>query len=110
MSTNTAWINSCKLQGSGWLVNGNVVVVNIPTNGRCQMVLEWIAEGNTPAPEFTDAQASINAQAAINETSRAYLAFTDWYVIRKYERSIEIPSDITEARKKAADAVIDERS
>ena len=50
MENNTAWITSCKLNESGWLVNGNMSVPNDPANRDCADVLAWIAEGNTPAP------------------------------------------------------------
>ena len=74
MENNTAWITSCKLKESGWLVNGNMCVPNDPANRDCADVLAWIAEGNTPAPEFTDAEIAANTQAELNVTSRAYLA------------------------------------
>lgn len=37
--------------------------------------------------------------------SRAYLASTDWYVIRKIERNIEIPADIVALRLAAVNAI-----
>ena len=77
---NTAWITSCKLQTSGWLVNGSMGVPNDPANRHCADVLAWIAEGNTPDAQFTDAEIAANAQAELNETSQAYLASTDWYI------------------------------
>jgi hypothetical protein len=46
----TAWITSCKLQESGYLINGNMSVPNDPANRHYVMVQEWIAEGNTPEP------------------------------------------------------------
>ncbi len=107
MENNTVWITSCELQASGWLVNGNMSVPNDPANRHCADVLAWIAEGNTPAPEFTDAEIAANTQAAINATSRAYLESTDWYVIRHIERSIAIPLAVTRAREEAANSVID---
>ena len=60
---NTAWITSCKSQEFGYLVNGTMAVPNEPANRHCADVLAWIAEGNTPAPEFTDAEIAANAQA-----------------------------------------------
>ena len=103
---NTAWITSCKLNESGWLVNGNMSVPNDPANRHCADVLQWIAEGNTPAPEFTDAEIAANTQAELNATSRAYLASTDWYVTRRSDTSEAIPTDIDTARAEARAAIV----
>ena len=103
---NTAWITSCKSQESGWLVNGNMSVPNDPANRHCADVLAWIAEGNTPAPEFTDAEIAANAQELTNATSRAYLASTDWYVTRRSDTGEAIPTDIDTARAEARAAIV----
>ena len=106
MENNTAWITSCKSQESGWLVNGNMSVPNDPANRHCADVLQWIAEGNTPAPQYTDAEIAANTQAETNATSRAYLASTDWYATRKYETGVAIPADVTTAREAARSAIV----
>ena len=103
----TAWIISCKQQESGWLVNGNMSVPNDPANGHCGNILEWIADGNTPAPQYTEAEIAANAQAEINATSAAYLASTDWYVTRNTETGVAIPDDITAARADARAAIVE---
>ena len=106
IENNTAWITSCKLQNSGWLVNGNMGVPNDPANRHCADVLAWIAEGNTPAPQFTDAEIAANAQAETNATSQAYLASTDWYITRHAETAVAVPADVTTARAAARAAIV----
>ena len=106
MENNTAWITSCKLQTSGWLVNGNMAVPNDPANRHCQDALAWIAEGNTPAPEYTDAEIAANTQAETNATSQAYLASTDWYITRHAETAVAVPEEITTARASARAAIV----
>ena len=106
IENNTAWITSCKSQESGWLVNGTMSVPNDPANRHCADVLAWIAEGNTPAPEFTDAEIAANAQAEVNATSKAYLASTDWYITRQAESGVEVPADVTTARAEAREAIV----
>ena len=106
MENTTAWITSCKLSDFGWQVNGNMGVPNDPANRDCADVLQWIAEGNTPAPEYTDAEIAANTQAETNATSRAYLASTDWYATRKYETGVAIPADVTTAREAARSAIV----
>lgn len=46
-------------------------------------------------------------QIKINESSRAYLASTDWYVSRFAETGTPIPEDIKTKRQAARDVVID---
>ena len=107
IESNTAWIISCKTQEFGWLVNGNMLVPKDPANRHCVNILEWIAEGNTPAPQYTDEEIAANAQAEINATSAAYLASTDWYVTRNSETGAAIPDNITAARADARAAIVE---
>ena len=86
-------IETVKIQHNGWLVNGNMSVPNDTGNRDYHDVQEWISEGNTPDPEFTDAE--------INQENLAYLADTDWYVIRKADTGTAVPTDILDARAAA---------
>jgi len=106
MENSTAWITSCKLQDSGWLVNGTMSVPNDPANQDCADVLAWIAEGNTPAPEFTDADIAANTQAETNATSQAYLDSTDWYITRHAETAVAVPAEVTTARAAARATIV----
>ena len=106
VENNTAWITSCKLQDSGYLVNGTMSVPNDPANRDCQDVLAWIAEGNTPAPEFTDAEIAANAQSLVNSESLEYLKSTDWYITRHAETGVAVPADVTTARATARAAIV----
>ena len=106
MENNTAWITSCKTQTSGYLVNGNMSVPNDPANRHCADVLQWIAEGNTPSPQYTDAEIAANTQAELNATSQAYLSSTDWYITRHAETAVAVPDEITTARAAARAAIV----
>ena len=53
-----------------------------------------------PTPTAEELQAQKNAEA------RAYLASTDWYVVRKAETGTEIPADVIAARQAARDSVV----
>ena len=99
-------IETVKLQTSGYLINGNMSVPNDPANRHYVMVQEWIAEGNTPVPEFTASEVAANAQAVINGDSLDYLASTDWYVTRQAETGAAIPQDILTARAESRVAII----
>jgi len=52
-----------------------------------------------PPPTSEELQAQTNAEA------RAYLASTDWYVVRLSETGVPIPADVAEARKLARESV-----
>ena len=112
MENTTAWITSCKLQlniegnTSGYLINGTMSVPNDPANRHCADVLAWIAEGNVPAPEYTDAEIAANTQAELNATSQAYLDSTDWYITRHAETAVAVPADVTTARAAARAAIV----
>ena len=46
-------------------------------------------------------------QAKTNAEARAYLASTDWYVIRFQEIAVAVPTDIASARQAARDSIKD---
>jgi len=46
-------------------------------------------------------------QVIINMKARAYLASTDWYVIRLTETGVAIPQEITEKREAARQSIVD---
>jgi hypothetical protein len=44
-------------------------------------------------------------QSKVNAEARAYLASTDWYVIRFQEIAVAVPADIASARLAARDSI-----
>lgn len=44
-------------------------------------------------------------QAEINQEALAYLALTDWYVVRFSETGVSIPDDVKAKRQEARDAI-----
>jgi len=87
-------------------VNGTMIVPPSTDNADYVFVQEWIAEGNTPTPQYTDAQIAATAQAELNVSSQAYLASTDWYVTRHAETAVAVPEAITLARATARAAIV----
>ena len=49
-------IETVKIQGSGYLLNGTMSVPKANGNREYELIKEWLSEGNTPEPEFTDAE------------------------------------------------------
>lgn len=52
-----ATVQTVKIQGNGWLLNGTMSVPNADDNRDCQLIKRWLAvEGNIPEPEFDNTQ------------------------------------------------------
>ena len=47
-------IQTVKIQGQGYLLNGTMSVPKADGNKEYELIKQWISEGNTPAPEFTE--------------------------------------------------------
>lgn len=99
-------IETVKMESGCYRVNGTMVVPPSTDNADYFFVQEWIAAGNTPAPQYTDAEIAANTQAETNATSQAYLASTDWYITRHAETAVAVPADVTSARAAARAAII----
>ena len=56
-----AEIKSVKIQQNGWLLNGTMSVPDATGNRERELIKKWMAEGNTPEPEYT--QEELDAQA-----------------------------------------------
>lgn len=70
--------------------NGNNVSYSI----KAEEYKQWLEEGNTPEPEFTEEEirtAEINSQIA---EAKAYLASTGW-IWEKYNRNVLVLKDMT---------------
>ena len=46
-------INTVKIQGQGYLLNGTMLVPKADGNREYELIKQWLSEGNTPEPEFT---------------------------------------------------------
>jgi len=57
-------IQTVKLQQSGYLVNGSLSVPADPANRHYWLVQEWIDDGNSPEPEFSEAELLKNAKSS----------------------------------------------
>jgi hypothetical protein len=91
---NTIEITSVKVQGAGWLLNGNILVPNALGNSECNAILAWIAEGNIPEPEFTDAELLEQSNQKKIQEALQYLSSTDW-ITNKYNDEVIINKSIS---------------
>ena len=51
-------IQTVKISGGGYLLNGAVSVPKADGNREYEIIKQWLAEGNTPEPEFTEEELS----------------------------------------------------
>ena len=99
-------IETVKMESDCYRVNGTMIVPPSTDNADYFFVQEWIAAGNTPTPQYTDAEIAFNSQAETNATSQAYLDSTDWYITRHAETAVAVPEAITLARATARAAIV----
>ena len=101
-------IETVKLQGEGYLVNGSMSVPKADGNRHYKLVQEWIAEGNTPEPEFTEAELAEQENQKKIAEAKAYLASTDWIVTKIAELQLE-GVDVEPLKVKYADELAERK-
>ncbi|CAB4125039.1 hypothetical protein UFOVP59_69 [uncultured Caudovirales phage] len=69
-------------------------------NDTAEAAIAALAEAENPDP------AEI-AHTADREAAKAYLAETDWYITRAFERGVAIPDDVKAKRAAAVEALND---
>ena len=96
-------IKTVKLQSQGYLLNNTMYVPKADGNREYELIKQWLSEGNTPEPEFTEEEIQKQElQIKINE-AKHYLASTAWYVERLNDPSSgkAIPEDVLSKRAEA---------
>lgn len=66
----------------------------------------WIAEGNTPEPEFTEKEIEAQLQEQANAEARAKLGSLDWKVIRELERLMLAGTDLNLEREELRESIV----
>ena len=100
-------ITSVKLSEDGNTYSTNLG--SVPKGHRFELVVkEWEkVTGNVIEPCQTQAEKDAEVQNKVNNEARAYLASTDWYVIRLQESGTAIPQAILDARTVARSQVVE---
>ena len=88
-------------------LSDNACIPFAPGNRDYSEYQEWLAEGNTPEPAETEQEKAIRIQRETNATAKAYLAETDWYVVRMQETGTAIPQDVLDKRAAARASVVE---
>lgn len=82
--------------------NGNVVLSNQPRQISVRKLRKLQNVIESHANKLQE-----ETQKEINRQARAYLASTDWYVIRKEETGVAIPQEILDARAAARASIVE---
>ncbi len=101
-------IQTVKIQGNDYLLNGNMSVPgNAPGNREYELIKQWLSEGNTPEPEFTEEELQITSWNKQIQEAKAYLASTAWYVERLNDPSSGkvIPEEVLTKRAEARELI-----
>ncbi len=96
-----------KIQGQGYLLNGTMHVPKADGNREYELIKQWIAEGNTPEPEFTEEELQITSINKQIQEAKVYLASTAWYVERLNDPSSgkAIPEEVLTKRAEAREVI-----
>ena len=97
------YIQTVKIQGQGYLLNGTMSVPKADGNKEYELIKQWLSEGNTPAPEFTEKE--IEAQRIQAIKSKASELITSKYPDYKQLNIIRIGGAELEAMSAYIDSI-----
>ena len=83
---NKVTIQTVKTQGQWYLLNGTMHVPgNADGNREYELIKQWLADGNTPEPEFTEDELQAQELQKQVQEAKAFLDKTDKKVLPDYE-------------------------
>lgn len=92
-------IETVKLQDNGYLVNGTMCVPTSQENRHYRMVQEWIAKGNIPDVQYTEAEIVARDVAEANQIVYAELEELDKQSIRDIREWITLQENAPQGLK-----------
>lgn len=96
-------IETVKIQGQGYLLNGTMSVPMADGNREYELIKQWLSEGNTPELEFTDEELAQQELEAKIAEAKTYLASTDFKMTVDYYATLT-PEQQEELTTKRAEA------
>ena len=96
-------IETVKIQGQGYLLNNTMSVPKANGNREYELIKQWLAEGNTPEPEFTDEELAQQELEVKIVEAKTYLASTDFKMTVDYYAALT-PEQQEELMAKRAEA------
>lgn len=98
-------IQTVKIQGQSYLLNGTMSVPKADGNSEYELIKQWLAEGNTPEPEFIDEELLIQKQIKFRVERDLLLSKVD-IAINKAEDLGQDTKDLRVYRQALRDATI----
>ena len=100
-------ILTVKIQGDGYLLNGTMSVPKADGNREYEAIKQWLAEGNSPEPEFTAEELRITYINKQIQEAKSYLSDTGWYIERLNDPSSgkAIPEEVLAKRAEARELI-----
>ena len=98
----SGWLNQATEEqkaaiGITWVADPTPVDTRFYWDTNLPKALEDVTE-TVDGKEYITKGLKSNFKAQVKDTANKLLAQTDWYVIRKAERSVDIPTDIADKR------------
>jgi hypothetical protein len=96
------FIQSVKIQGESYLLNGNMSVPKVDGNREYELIKVWL-ETNEAEPEFTEEELAQQELNKKKQEALQYLADTAWYIERLADPSSgkAIPEEVLAKRAEA---------
>lgn len=82
-------IQTVKISGEGYLLNGSMHVPAADGNSHYEAIKKWLAAGNVPTPEFTAEEIQANEDRQAVAEAKQLLNDTDWIVVKINEASVQ---------------------
>lgn len=79
------FIQTVKIQGQGYLLNGTINIPKVDGNREYELIKQWLEDGNTPIPEFTEEELVQQELVKNIQDALALLSKTDKKVLPDYE-------------------------
>lgn len=98
-------IQTVKIQGQSYLLNGTMSVPKADGNSEYELIKQWLSEGNTPEPEFTEEELLIQKQIKFRVERDLLLSKVD-IAINKAEDLGQDTKDLRVYRQALRDATI----
>ena len=98
-------IQSIKIQGQSYLLNGTMSVPKADGNREYELIKQWLSEGNIPEPEFTEEELAQQELQKKKQEALQYLEDTKWYIERLADPSSgkAVPEDVLAKRAESRD-------
>lgn len=83
------YIQTVKIQGQGYLLNGTMSVPKAAGNREYELIKQWLTDGNTPEPEFTEEELLIQFQNKFRSERDSLLTKVDIEINKVEDKNLD---------------------